>query len=117
MKYLAVITLAFFLFACENQGKKKEVSTNLTDKQETQEVKNVTFKGSVLNANDSTPISSAMIMIPGTTAGTISAPDGKFGISGPETTKKLAFAMKGYENASIEVKVDEDNTIYLTPKN
>ena len=117
MKYLAIITLALFLFACENQGRKKEVVIESPEAQVTKEVKNVNFTGVVLNAQDSTPVSMAMIMVPGTTTGTMSGPDGKFMISGPESTKKLTFAMQGFEGAKLDVTVGEDNTIYLTPKN
>lgn len=117
MKYLAIITFILFISACENKGK-KVVKEEAKEQTETSDAtKNVTFTGTVLNANDSTPISSAMILIPGTTSGTISGPDGKFGISGPENTKKLAFAMNGFENANIEVKAGEEVKAYLIPKN
>lgn len=59
----------------------------------------------------------AMIMIPGTSTGTMSGPDGKFSISAPEDTKKLTFAMQGFKGSNMNVTAEEGNTIYLTPNN
>jgi hypothetical protein len=116
MKYLAIITLALFIFSCENKGKKAVKEEAQIEESDQSEVQNINFKGTVKSAKDSTVLSMAFILVPGTTIGTMTGPDGKFMISAPEGTKKLAFVMDGYEKANVAVDVDKENDIYLRPK-
>ena len=117
MKYLALITLSLILFSCENQGKKVVKEDVETETAAKTKVKNVSIKGTIMSSNDSTPLSMAMILVPGTTIGTMSAGEGKFMINAPEGIKKLVFVMDGYEKAEVEINPEEENTVYLNPKN
>ena len=116
MKYLALITLSLILFSCENQGKKVVKEDVETEEVPESKIENVSIKGTIMSSNDSTPLSMAMILVPGTTNGTMSSPDGKFMINVPEGTKKLVFVMDGFEKGEVEVVSDGENTIYLASK-
>ena len=116
MKYLALITLLLILFSCENQGKKVVKEDVETEEAPESKVENVSIKGTIMSSNDSTPLSMAMILVPGTTNGTMSSPDGKFMINVPEGTKKLVFVMDGFEKGEVEVVSDGENSIYLSSK-
>jgi hypothetical protein len=116
MKHLAIIALSILLFACENQGKKAVNEENQTEEASETQIENISIKGTVMSANDSTPLSMAMILVPGTTIGTMSGPDGNFMINVPEGTKKLDFVMDKYEKKEAEIKAEVKNEVYLTPK-
>ena len=116
MKYLAIITLSLILFSCENQGKKVVKENVETEEDSETKVENVSIKGTIMSSSDSTALSMAMILVPGTTIGTMSGGDGKFMINAPEGTKKLVFVVNGNEKSEVEIILDEENTVYLKPK-
>ena len=118
MKYLAIITISICMLACENQGKKKQVAVPSSQEacESADESKKVTFKGTIRSAVDSSALSMAFVLVPGTTIGTMSDPNGNYQINAPDGTKKLAFVMDGYEKATVGVSPEEDRTVFLNPK-
>ncbi len=116
MKKSILFIALVLLFACENKGKKVVKEPIETEEVAEAKVENVMIKGTVFSANDSTPLASALIILPGTTTGTISTTNGEFQISIPEGSKKILFAMDGYEKSVAEISPNRENKIYLMPK-
>lgn len=59
--------------------------------------------GTVTSAEDGSPLTGATVTVPGTTAGTISQPDGTYSISVPGDAKELAFRYIGMISQTVPI--------------
>ena len=70
-------------------------------------------KGIILSSVDSTPISGAFVIVPGTTIGSMSDPEGNFMIQVPEKTGKLALSAQGFESVNVDIDTGYQGRVYL----
>ena len=115
--FLAVI-FATLLVAC-NQSKKtneKEPEATTKEVQKSEELKPVVAKGVVLNAENDESIGMAMVIVAGTTAGTMTGSDGKFQIEAPAGAKQIAFNANGFEGQKVDIDAKKEMVVKLKPK-
>lgn len=104
--------------ACNQSEKSKEIKSG-TKTEEVQKVEDIEArisKGLVLNESNNEPIIMAMVIVAGTSTGTITGPDGKFIIEAPVGAKKLFISADGYESVKIDIDDEKEITVKLKQK-
>lgn len=115
LKFSALILMVAAVVAC-NQKKAEEKVEEPAIEKSIERPKDIVVKGIVKNADTEESISMAMVMVVGTTTGTLTGPDGKFQITAPATAKKISISNSGYESVKIDVSTDEELVVKLKPK-
>ena len=116
MKSLIFILGLFVIFGCKTkpESEKSNVKFEPMEKDKSAMVR---ISGQVLNAIDSTAISGAFIMVPGTAIGTMTNDIGQFIIQVEKAdTLILVFASQGFESQKLIVDPKIENIIYLKYK-
>lgn len=115
LKFSALILMVAAVVAC-NQKKAEEKVEEPAIEKSVEKPKDIVVKGIVKNADTEESISMAMVMVVGTTTGTLTGPDGKFQITASATAKKISISNSGYESVKIDVSTDEELVVKLKPK-
>ena len=116
-KLILLIVLVAVLFVGCNQSKKtNEKEPEATENQQEKTAEPVIAKGTIINQETGDGISMAIVMVKGTTTGTMSGSDGRFTIQAPEGAKKLVISADGFEAFEAEINNKEDMEVKLKPK-
>jgi hypothetical protein len=113
VKSILIIFSLLIIFGCKSRDEsgKSGVKSATTGKEKYVRVK---IKGKVLNADDRTAIPGALIMVPGTTTGTVTDDKGQFIMQVQYAdTLKLVFAGMGFESVKLIVNPEIENIIFL----
>lgn len=116
--FLLTVIFATIIVAC-NQSKKsneKEPEATTEEVQKSEELKPIVAKGVTLNSENDEPIGMAMVIVAGTTAGTMTGPDGKFQIEAPAGAKQIAFSANGFEGQKVDIDAEKEMVVKLKPK-
>lgn len=114
--FLLTMIFAAFIVAC-NQPKKaneKEPETQMVKQEESTEP--MTAKGKIVNSDTGDGVGMVIIIVKGTTTGTMSGPNGEFVIQAPAGAKKLVFSAKGFESLEVDIDGEKEMEVKLTPK-
>ena len=112
--YLAVIVI-FLIYSCSEI--KDKSTENKSPKDTPKVIQNIKISGKVLSSIDSSALSGAVVIITGTTNGTITNNDGDFVLMVLEKDSiNLTFATKGYVSANLRMDPQAEHNIYLAPK-
>lgn len=111
-------SFASVLTACNQpkQNKEKEPEAKTEEVQKAEEAKPIVAKGILLNAENDEPISMAMVIVAGTTTGSMTSPEGKFQIEAPSGAKQLFFSAQGFESLKVDIDAENEMTVKLKPK-
>jgi TonB-linked SusC/RagA family outer membrane protein len=71
-----------------------------------------TVTGTVIGTSDSSPIPGVVVLVKGTSTGTVTDLDGKYSISAPSPQSILVFSLIGYQ--SMEVEVGNQSSIQIS---
>ena len=114
--FLLTVIFAALIVACNQpkKNKEKEPEANSVQKEETAEP--VSVKGKIINQETGEAISMAMVIVKGTTTGTLSGPDGGFMIQAPAGAKKLVFSADGFEALEADIDSKNEMAVKLSPK-
>lgn len=113
--FLFILLASIFVAAC-NQPKKtneKESDTNVIQEEA---IEPVTVKGKIVNNESGDGVSMVMIIVKGTTTGTMSGPGGEFMIQAPSGAKKLVFSANGFEAFEADIDSEKEMEVKLIPK-
>lgn len=116
-KLILLIVLIAALFAACNQSKKtNEKEPEATEVQEQKPAEPVSVKGKITNQETGDAISMAIVIVKGTTTGTMSGPNGDFALQAPAGAKKLVISADGFEAFEADINSKEDMEVKLSPK-
>ena len=116
-KLILLIVLVVVLFVACNQSKKtNEKEPEATEAQQEKPAEPVTVKGTITNQETGDGIGMAIVIVKGTTTGTMSGPNGEFMIHAPAGAKKLVISADGFEAFEADINSKEDIEVKLTPK-
>ena len=116
--FFFTVLIASVFVACNQskQNKEKEPEVKSEEVQKTEQSKPVIAKGVLLNAENDEPISMAMVMVAGTTTGTLTSTDGKFQIEAPAGAKQIVFSAQGFESQKVDIDAENEMNVKLKPK-
>lgn len=116
--FLLTVLFSAVIVACNQskQNNEKEPEVKTEEVQKVEEDKPIVAKGILLNVENDEPISMAMVMVAGTTTGSMTGPDGKFQIEAPAGAKQLFFSAQGFEGLKVDIDAEKEMTVKLKPK-
>lgn len=116
--FLLTVLFASLFATCNQpkQNKEKETEAKTEEMEKAAKPKPVVAKGVLLNAKNDEPISMAMVLVAGTTTGSMTTPEGKFQIEAPAGAKQLFFSANGFEALKVDIDAENKMTVKLKPK-
>lgn len=114
--FLLVFFAILFAFACNSQKKADEKEPEATEVQQEKPAEPVSVKGKILKEETDEGIGMAIVIVKGTTTGTMSGPNGEFAITAPGGAKKLVISADGFEPKEIDIDSEKEMEVKLTAK-
>lgn len=116
--FFLTVLITSLLVACNQskQNKENEPEVKTEEVQKAEEAKPIVVTGILLNAENDEPIGMAIVIVAGTTTGSMTGPDGKFQIEAPAGAKQLSFSAQSFEGVKVNIDAEKEMTVKLNPK-
>lgn len=111
-----ILLFAAFVIACNQSNRTKEKEPKAVAVQKEEVAKPFLVKGKILNQETGKGVSMAIIIVKGTTTGTMSGPSGDFVIQTPAGAKKLVCSASGFETFEAEIVGENEIEVKLSKK-
>lgn len=115
-RILLILLFAAFVIACNQSKRTKEKEPEAVATQKEEVAKPGLVKGKVVNLETGKGVSMAIIIVKGTTTGTMSGPSGDFMIQVPAGAKKLVFSADGFETFEADIVGKNEIEVKLSKK-
>lgn len=115
-RFLTVLLFAALIIACNQSKKTKDIEHEGIAPQKEEVAKPVMVKGKVVNQETGESVSMAIIIVKGTTTGTMSGPNGDFMIQAPVDAKKLVCSSNGFETFEADIVGKKEIEVKLSKK-
>jgi len=115
-RFLIVLLFAAFVIACNQSKKPKDKEPKGVAAQNEEVAKPVMVKGKVVSLKTGKGVSMAIIIVKGTTTGTMSGPNGEFLIPTPVGAKKLVISADGFETYEADIVAKDEIEVKLSKK-
>jgi hypothetical protein len=113
---LFLFLASIFIAACNQPKKVNEKESEAIEVHKEEATEPVTIKGKIVNKESGDGVSMTMIIVKGTTTGTMSGPNGEFMIQAPVGAKKLVFSANGFETFEADIDSEKEMEVKLIPK-
>ena len=114
--FLVIVMFISFLIACNQTKKTNEKEPETKEVQQEELTEPITAKGKIVNSETGDEVGMAIIIVKGTTTGTMSGPNGEFVVQAPAGAKKLVFSADGYETLEVDIDGKREMEVKLIPK-
>lgn len=114
--FLLAVIFASFIVACNQTKKTNEKEPETKEAQQEETAEPITAKGKIVNSETGDEVGMVIIIVKGTTTGTMSGPNGEFSVQAPAGAKKLVFSADDFEPLEVDIDGEKEMEVKLTPK-
>ncbi len=114
--FFLMFLAAIFVVACNSSKKTDAKEAVSTEVQQEEPAEPISAKGKIVNNETGEAVGMVIIIVKGTTTGTMSGPNGEFSIEAPAGAKKLVFSADGFESQEIDIDGENEMEVKLLPK-
>ena len=115
-RILLILLFVAFVIACNQSKRTKEKEPKGVVAYKEVVAKPVMVKGKVVSLETGKGVSMAIIIVKGTTTGTLSGPNGEFMIPTPAGAKKLVISADGFETYQADIVAKDEIVVKLSKK-